>query len=150
MQFILFLYPSLSLEQLDLFLNELAEHTVGVKLTNVTDDRINTLIFTVVATAIMVFVTVLAAFAFARLEFKGKNLAFTLFLSLMMIPNELVIITNFVTITDLDLLRQNLEANCIPFETCEMDYTRYEEFLSERRKRMAKKIRDLTRCYARI
>lgn len=45
------------------------------------------------------------------------------------------------SITDLDLLRQNLEANCIPFETCEMDYTRYEEFLSERRKQMAKKIR---------
>ena len=46
------------------------------------------------------------------------------------------------SITDLELLRQNLEANCIPFETCEMDYTRYEEFLAERRKRMAKKIRD--------
>ena len=43
------------------------------------------------------------AFAFARLEFRGKNLAFTLFLSLMMIPNELVIITNFVTITNLDM-----------------------------------------------
>ena len=64
---------------------------------------LNTLIFTVVTTAIMVFVTVLAAFAFARLEFKGKNLAFTLFLSLMMIPNELVIITNYVTVTDLQL-----------------------------------------------
>lgn len=46
------------------------------------------------------------------------------------------------SITDLELLRQNLEANCIPFETCEMDYTRYEDFLAERRKRMAKKIRD--------
>lgn len=45
------------------------------------------------------------------------------------------------SITDLELLCQNLEANCIPFETCEMDYTRYEEFLAERRKRMAKKIR---------
>ena len=64
---------------------------------------LNTLIFTVVTTAIMVFVTVLAAFAFARLEFKGKNLAFPLFLSLMMIPNELVIITNYVTVTDLEL-----------------------------------------------
>ena len=64
---------------------------------------LNTLIFTVVTTAIMVFVTVLAAFAFARLEFRGKNLAFTLFLSLMMIPNELVIITNYVTVTDLEL-----------------------------------------------
>lgn len=64
---------------------------------------LNTLIFTVVTTAIMMIVTVLAAFAFSRLEFRGKNLAFTLFLSLMMIPSELVVITNFVTITDLDL-----------------------------------------------
>ena len=59
----------------------------------------NTLIFT----AIMLIVITLAAFAFARLEFRGKNIAFALFLSLMMIPNELVIITNFVTITNLDL-----------------------------------------------
>ena len=51
----------------------------------------------------MLFVTTLAAFAFARLEFRGKNLVFTLFLALMMIPNELVIITNFVTITDAGL-----------------------------------------------
>lgn len=64
---------------------------------------VNTVIFTVVTTALMVFVTVLAAFGFARLNFKGKNLAFTIFLSLMMIPNELVIITNFVTVTNLDL-----------------------------------------------
>ncbi len=63
----------------------------------------NTLIFTVVTTAAMLFVTILAAFAFARLEFKGKDLAFTLFLALMMIPNELVIITNYVTMTNLDL-----------------------------------------------
>jgi len=63
----------------------------------------NTLIFTIVTTAAMLFVTILAAFAFARLEFKGKDLAFTLFLALMMIPNELVIITNYVTMTNLDL-----------------------------------------------
>ena len=63
----------------------------------------NTLIFTVITTAIMLVVITLAAFAFARLEFRGKNIPFALFLSLMMIPNELVIITNFVTITNLDL-----------------------------------------------
>lgn len=63
----------------------------------------NTLLFTLVTTAIMLVVITLAAFAFARLEFRGKNLVFTLFLALMMIPNELVIITNFVTITDLGL-----------------------------------------------
>lgn len=64
---------------------------------------LNTFLFTVITTALMVVVSTLAAFAFARLEFKGKNLAFTLFLSLMMIPNELVVITNFVTITNLNL-----------------------------------------------
>ena len=64
---------------------------------------INTLIFTVVTTALMMFVIVLAAYAFARLNFKGRNAVFALFLSLMMIPNELVIITNFVTITNLGL-----------------------------------------------
>lgn len=60
----------------------------------------NTLLFTVITTALMLVVITLAAFAFARLEFRGKNLVFTLFLSLMMIPNELVVITNFVTITN--------------------------------------------------
>ena len=64
---------------------------------------LNTLFFTVATTLIMLFVITLAAFAFARLQFAGKNLVFTLFLALMMIPNELVVITNFVTITTLDL-----------------------------------------------
>lgn len=63
----------------------------------------NTLFFAVVTTALMLVVITLAAFAFARLEFKGKNLAFTFLLSLMMIPNELVVITNFTTITNLNL-----------------------------------------------
>lgn len=63
----------------------------------------NTLIFTLVTTALMLVVTILAAFAFARLNFRGRDLAFTIFLSLMMIPSELVIITNYVTITDLDM-----------------------------------------------
>lgn len=63
----------------------------------------NTIIFTLVTTAVMLVVSVLAAYAFARLEFKGKNLVFTGFLALMMIPNELVIITNFQTITNLGL-----------------------------------------------
>ena len=67
------------------------------------DYFINTIIFTVITTAIMLVVTVLAAFAFARLEFKGKNLIFTLFLALMMIPSELVVITNYVTITNWDM-----------------------------------------------
>ena len=63
----------------------------------------NTVVFTLATTALMMVVIIPAAFAFSRLEFRGKTLLFTLFLSLMMIPNELVIITNFVTITNLNL-----------------------------------------------
>ena len=64
---------------------------------------LNTVIFTLGTTAIMLVVTVLAAFAFARLQFRGKNLVFTLFLALMMIPSELVVITNFVTVTNMEM-----------------------------------------------
>ena len=64
---------------------------------------LNTIIFTLGTTALMLVVIIPAAFAFARLNFKGKNLVFTLFLALMMIPTELVVITNYVTVTDLDL-----------------------------------------------
>jgi len=63
----------------------------------------NTLIFAVATTALMLVVITLAAFAFARLQFRGTTLGCVVFLSLMMIPNELVIITNFVTITNLNL-----------------------------------------------
>jgi len=63
----------------------------------------NTVLFTLVTTALMLVVTILAAFGFSRLQFKGRDLAFTLFLSLMMIPAELVVITNYVTVTELDL-----------------------------------------------
>ena len=64
---------------------------------------VNTVIFTVATTALMLAVTVLAAFGFSRMQFKGRDLAFTAFLALMMIPTELVVITNFVTVTNMDL-----------------------------------------------
>ena len=67
------------------------------------DYFVNTVIFTVCTTALMLAVTILAAFAFARLNFPGKDLVFTVLLSLMMIPAELVVITNFVTVTEMDL-----------------------------------------------
>ena len=67
------------------------------------DYFLNTLIFTLATTAVMLMVTVLAAFGFSRLNFRGKDLVFTLFLALMMIPSELVVITNFVTITEMNL-----------------------------------------------
>ena len=64
---------------------------------------VNTILFTLGTTAAMLAVTVLAAFAFSRLSFRGKDLVFTGFLALMMIPTELVVITNFVTITKWDM-----------------------------------------------
>ena len=64
---------------------------------------LNTLIFTVATTALMMVVIILSAYAFARLNFRGRDIVFTIFLSLMMLPSELVVITNFVTITDLGL-----------------------------------------------
>ena len=64
---------------------------------------LNTLLFTLITTGVMLVVTILAAYAFARIEFAGIELVFLIFLALMMIPNELVIITNFVTITNLDM-----------------------------------------------
>ena len=64
---------------------------------------INTVIFTVLTTALMLIVIIPAAFAFSRLSFKGRDAVFTLFLSMMMIPYELVVITNYTTVTDLGL-----------------------------------------------
>ena len=64
---------------------------------------LNTVIFTVATTALMLIVIIPAAFAFSRLNFRGRGAVFTLFLSLMMIPYELVVITNYTTITNLDL-----------------------------------------------
>ena len=61
---------------------------------------LNTLIFALTTTFIMLVVSILAAFAFARINFRGKNIVFTLFLAMMMIPNELVIITNYTTIVN--------------------------------------------------
>jgi len=77
---------------------------------------LNTVIFTVSTTAIMLIVTVLAAFGFSRMSFRGRDLAFAIFLSMMMIPNELVIITNFLTVTELDW-RNTFEGLILPSVT---------------------------------
>ena len=60
---------------------------------------LNTLIYTVATTGLMMIVIVPAAFAFARLEFKGKNVLFAGLLATMMIPGELFTITNYATVT---------------------------------------------------
>ena len=62
----------------------------------------NTLYVGVVSTILSLVITILSAFAFARLEFKGKDLLFGALMATMMIPGELFTITNFATVTALD------------------------------------------------
>ena len=59
----------------------------------------NTVIVGLISTILSLVITIITAFAFARLEFKGKNLLFSMLLGTMMIPGELFTITNFTTIT---------------------------------------------------
>ena len=61
----------------------------------------NTMIVGVISTLLSLVITVFTAFAFARLEFKGKELLFAALLATMMIPGELFTITNFATVTNL-------------------------------------------------
>lgn len=61
----------------------------------------NTLLVGLVSTILSLIITILTAFAFARLEFKGKNALFAALLATMMIPGELFTITNYTTVSNL-------------------------------------------------
>ncbi len=74
----------------------------------------NTLIVGVVSTLLSLVITVLSAFAFARLEFKGKDALFAALLGTMMIPGELFTITNYVTVNQLDWMN-SFKVLIIPF-----------------------------------
>ena len=66
---------------------------------NLIDLFLHTLYVGVVSTALSLVVTVLSAFAFARLNFKGKGLLFSLLMATMMVPGELYTITNYLTVS---------------------------------------------------
>ena len=61
---------------------------------------LNTAYVGIVSTALSLVITVLSAFAFARLEFKGKDAMFAALLATMMIPGELFTITNYATVNE--------------------------------------------------
>lgn len=65
---------------------------------------LNSLIVTAASTMGELFTTILAAFAFARLEFYGKNVLFVVLISTMMVPGELLTIPNFVTLSNWGLI----------------------------------------------
>ena len=74
----------------------------------------NTMIVGVISTLLSLVITVLSAFAFARLEFKGRDTLFTLLLATMMIPGELFTITNYATVTQLGWMN-TFKVLIIPF-----------------------------------
>ncbi len=70
----------------------------------------NTLIVGVLSTIGTLITTIFAAFAFARLEFKGKNVIFAIFLATMMIPGEMMVITNYITVANFGWLGSKVGA----------------------------------------
>ncbi|MFA6754885.1 MAG: carbohydrate ABC transporter permease [Bacilli bacterium] len=83
----------------------------------------NTLIVGLSTTCFGLIITILTAFAFARLKFRGRDLLFTCFLATMMIPGEMMVITNFTTMSNLGLISinsnafQSYSAMILPFLT---------------------------------
>lgn len=65
---------------------------------------INTIIVTALSIISTAIISILSAFAFSHLEFKGRDLIFAIFLASMMIPGEVLIVTNFKTISALNLI----------------------------------------------
>lgn len=89
-------------------------------------NMINTVLVALISTTGTLITTILAAFAFARLNFRGRNLMFTIFISTMMIPGEIFVITNYSTVARLGWLGmdeiaqtygQALLAMTLPFMT---------------------------------
>ena len=76
---------------------------------------LNTLYVGVVSTILSVIITVITAFAFARLEFKGKELLFAMLLATMMIPGELFTITNYITVVNWLEWGNTFTALIVPF-----------------------------------
>lgn len=75
---------------------------------------LNSVIVTISCVAFSMFNTILAAFAFSKMRFPGRNVLFALLVSMMMIPFEMLIITNYTTIVKMGLY-DNLIALIIPF-----------------------------------
>ena len=92
----------------------LANYAEGFAGANLGTLFMNTVFVGVVSTILSLVITVLSAFAFARLEFKGKNVLFAMLLATMMIPGELFTITNFQTISRLQW-KSSFTVLIIPF-----------------------------------
>lgn len=75
---------------------------------------LNTIFVAGISTILVVLSTIFASFAFSKIDFAGKNILFSILIATMMVPGEMLILTNFATIAKLDLLN-NLFALIIPY-----------------------------------
>lgn len=91
-----------------------SNYKVAIKQANFADTLVNTIIVGVISTAGSLIITIFAAFAFARLNFKGRDALFSMFMATMMIPGEMMTITNYITIVSLDW-RNTYQALIVPF-----------------------------------
>lgn len=74
----------------------------------------NSTIVSLMNTVFTLFTTILAAFAFSKFEFKGRDKLFSLLLGTMMVPSQMYLITNFITISKMGLI-DSLWAQIIPY-----------------------------------
>lgn len=77
---------------------------------------VNSIIVTTCSVVTTTLTTILAAFAFSRLEFSGRDRLFTLLLALMMVPFEMLVITNYQTMSQLKMI-DTIPALILPFTT---------------------------------
>lgn len=64
----------------------------------------NTLTVAFSTTALMLFITIITAFAFSRLQFRGRDVLFSILLATMMIPGEMMVISNYITFSNLEFI----------------------------------------------
>ncbi|MDE7454326.1 MAG: carbohydrate ABC transporter permease [Clostridia bacterium] len=92
-----------------------SNYSDAFKTANLATLFVNTVFVGIVSTVLSLIITVLAAFAFARLEFRGKNALFAALLATMMIPGELFTITNYGTVTNIFKWGNTYTALIVPF-----------------------------------
>ena len=94
---------------------QFSNFSVAIQKANFTRYLVNTLIVAVFSTIGTLLTTVTSAFAFSRLSFKGRDLTFAIFIATMMIPGEMMVITNFITVTKTFKMYNTYAVLIIPF-----------------------------------
>ena len=81
---------------------------------NFTGYMFNTIIVAIFSTLGTLLTTIFAAFAFARLEFKGREALFMVFLATMMIPGEMMVISNYITVASFGWISSSVHTQTLP------------------------------------